>query len=98
MIAFVQLGQFTRSGSANEEQNACALALRFVDAERGSASLASRRNRHQKLAWTRHAYKRRSVKTKEEHAGRELRCIRYDNIVHCWHRLWDSRQITDILP
>ena len=88
MIAFAQFGQFTRSRSADEEQNARAFTLSFIDTERGSTSLASGWNRHQKLAGARHAYKRRSVKTKEEHAGRELRCIRYDNIVHCWHRLW----------
>jgi hypothetical protein len=32
------------------------------------------------------------VKTKEDHAGRELRCVGYDNIVHCRHRLWAFSQ------
>jgi hypothetical protein len=86
MIAGAQFRKFTRSGSADEKQNARALTLCFVDAERGSAALAPGRNRHQKLTWTRHIDDRWGVKTKEEHAGRELRCITDDNLVHLWHR------------
>jgi hypothetical protein len=87
MISGAQFGKFTRSRSADEEQYTRALTLCFVDAERGSAPLAAGRNSHQELTWTRHIDDRRSVKTKEEHAGRELRCIRYTNFMHCRHRV-----------
>lgn len=88
MVAGSQFRKFSRSGSANEEQDARALTLCFVDTERDGSSLASGRNGHQKLTGTRHIDDVRSVKTKEEHAGRELLRIENNTFVHCcWHRL-----------
>jgi hypothetical protein len=92
MIARAQFGKFASSGAAHKKQNAGALTLCLINAERGSAPLAARRNRHQELARSRHINQLRSVKTKEDHAGRELRCVGYDNIVHCRHRLWAFSQ------
>ncbi|HLI96151.1 MAG TPA: hypothetical protein VKT72_08700 [Candidatus Baltobacteraceae bacterium] len=87
MITGTQLREFARSGSADEEQDAGTLTLSFINAKRDGGALSVRWDRHQKLAGLRHVYECRRVKTKEEHAGRELRCICYDNLVHVWHRL-----------
>jgi hypothetical protein len=87
MISGTQLRELSRSRSADEKQNGSTLTLRFINAERYSGALAARWNRHQELAGLRHIHERRCVKTKEDHAGRELRCIRDYNIVHLWHRL-----------
>jgi hypothetical protein len=86
MITRAKLGKFSCSRTADEEQNAGALTLSFIDAEGNSGSLAAGRNRHQELPRTRHMHELRSVKTKEEHAGRELFRIKHYNIVHSRHR------------
>ncbi len=87
MITGTQLRKFMRSRSADEKQDAGTLTLRLINAKRDSGALSVRWNRHHKLAGLCHVHECRRVKTKEEHGGRELRCIRYDNLVHLWHRL-----------
>src|SRR5579884_2034312 len=87
MIAFAQFGKFTRSRPANEKQNAGALALSFVYAERGRSSFSAGWNRHYELTGTRHRNQIRRVKTKEDHAGCKFRPIQHALLVYGrhWH-------------
>ena len=62
-IADAQRGELARALPDNEKHDACTVAARFVDAERGCRALAAWRNRHDKLPRLRHAHQLRRVKS-----------------------------------
>jgi hypothetical protein len=87
VIARTELRELSCARTANEEQNTGALALSFIYAERNRRAFPSGRNRHQELTGNGHTYELRSVKTKKDYTGRELRSIENANVVNGCRRL-----------
>jgi hypothetical protein len=93
VIAGTQLREFTCSRTANEKHDAGALALSFVYAERNRRAFTAGRNCHYKLTRLRHTNQIRSVKTKEDHAGREFGTIENAHIMNGSLRVQSPNEI-----
>jgi hypothetical protein len=93
VIAGTQLREFTRSRTANEKHDAGALALSFVYAERNCRAFSTRRYRHYELSRACHTHQFRSVKTKEDHAGRQFGAIENANIMNGSLRLQSFNEL-----
>src|SRR5581483_8838884 len=83
-VSRAQFGEFARARAADKKQQTRALPLSFIDGERGSRALSAGRNCHNELARLRHGNQFRSVQTKEDYAGRELRSIEHANVTNRW--------------
>ena len=72
VFATAQLAQLARSLARYKEKEACELASRFVDGERGCRGFAARGDRHHVLPRARRARQAGRVERHEHYAGREL--------------------------
>ena len=83
-LAKCQVPMFARACAADKKQQTRALSLRLIDGKRRCRAFAARRYGHDELARPSHGNELRSVKTKEDNAGRELCAIEHADITYRW--------------